>query len=581
MYFYSAEKNVLQLISLLKAHGVKRIVVSPGATNITFVASLQQDKYFELFSCVDERSAAYMACGLAEESGEPVALSCTGATASRNYYPGLTEAYYRKLPILAITSSRSIGQIGQNIDQVTDRTQLANDIAVRSVYIPVPNNKSQEWENNIKINAALIDLKRHGGGPVHINLMTLYTNDFSVKELPQERVIRHYSYGNTFPLLKGSRIGVFVGAHKKWSDKQTEIIDRFCKYYGAVVLYEPGSNYKGEYGVPYNLITWQKSGTSISPFDTLIHIGDVSVFVFSGSKEIWRVNRDGEIRDTFKKLTAVFEMEEEYFFGLYCSIWESKKRKDQYVNMYSLWNNRYEELIQKAENIELPFSNLWVANQSKKMLPKGAELHLGILNSVRSWTLQRIDHSNDVFCNTGGYGIDGGISALIGASLINTKKLYFGVFGDLAFFYDMNSLGNRHIGKNIRLMIINNGMGGEFKNYSNLAQRAGLGEDANCYISAAGHYGNKSKDLIKGYVTALGFRYITADDKETFKVNMDIFFATEITESIVFEIFTNDKLEADAIKMMQTLDMKNVDIAKQTFKQVIGDKNVRKIKKLL
>ena len=50
-----------------------------------------QDSWFEMYSSVDERSAAYMACGMAAESGEVVVLSCTGATASRNYVSGLTE----------------------------------------------------------------------------------------------------------------------------------------------------------------------------------------------------------------------------------------------------------------------------------------------------------------------------------------------------------------------------------------------------------------------------------------------------------------------------------------------------------
>lgn len=71
---------------------------------MTFIGSIQNDSWFEIYSSVDERSAAYLACGLAAETGEPVVISCTGATASRNYMPGLTEAYYRKLPVLAITS---------------------------------------------------------------------------------------------------------------------------------------------------------------------------------------------------------------------------------------------------------------------------------------------------------------------------------------------------------------------------------------------------------------------------------------------------------------------------------------------
>ena len=89
---YSAEKNVLQLVSLMKSHGIRKIIASPGNTNITFVGSVMNDPFFQVYSCIDERSAAYMACGMAEESGEPVALSCTGATAARNYPSGLTEA---------------------------------------------------------------------------------------------------------------------------------------------------------------------------------------------------------------------------------------------------------------------------------------------------------------------------------------------------------------------------------------------------------------------------------------------------------------------------------------------------------
>lgn len=91
-FYYTDEYNILMMISLLKKHHIKKVVVSPGATNVTFVGSIQQDDYFEIYSSVDERSAAYIATGLAAESGEPVVLSCTGATASRNYIPGLTEA---------------------------------------------------------------------------------------------------------------------------------------------------------------------------------------------------------------------------------------------------------------------------------------------------------------------------------------------------------------------------------------------------------------------------------------------------------------------------------------------------------
>ena len=55
--YYTAERNTQILVALLKAHGIKRIIASPGGTNIGVVASLQHDPFFELYSCVDERSA--------------------------------------------------------------------------------------------------------------------------------------------------------------------------------------------------------------------------------------------------------------------------------------------------------------------------------------------------------------------------------------------------------------------------------------------------------------------------------------------------------------------------------------------
>ena len=160
---YSAEKNIQYLISLMKQHNIKNVIISPGTTNFTFVGSIQNDSFFNLISCVDERSAAYMACGIASVTMEPVAISCTGATASRNYIPALTEAFYRKLPILAITATRNTAQIGQNIDQVIDRSVIQKDIAVKSIFLPIPHSKEDLWGCQIKINDALLALRRNGG----------------------------------------------------------------------------------------------------------------------------------------------------------------------------------------------------------------------------------------------------------------------------------------------------------------------------------------------------------------------------------------------------------------------------------
>ena len=154
---FTNEYNFQIVVALLKEYGIRKIVASPGSTNIPFVSAVQQDHFFEVYSSVDERSAAYIACGLAAESGEAVVLTCTGATASRNYMPALTEAYYRHLPVLAITAGIA-GYPGMLIPQIIDRSSLPRDIAKISVNLPQIHSLQEKFECNIKVNQAISEL---------------------------------------------------------------------------------------------------------------------------------------------------------------------------------------------------------------------------------------------------------------------------------------------------------------------------------------------------------------------------------------------------------------------------------------
>ena len=382
--YYTAERNVQILIFLLKAHNIKRIVASPGATNITFVASVQQDPFFKLYSCVDERSAAYMACGMAEESGEPVVISCTGATASRNYIPGLTEAYYRKLPVLAVTSTQDISKIGHLVPQVIDRRQPLNDITLVSEHINNVRDGVEENDATIKINRALLELRHNGGGPAHINLTTTYSRDFSIKVLPPARVIKRIDYKcASIPTIpSGSRVGIVVGAHREFSTELTLTVDRFCGQYNAVVFCDHTSGYHGNYRVQLSIINSQDQvHSSLNDVDILIHIGEVSGdYPLEGirPKEVWRVSDDGELRDRYRKLSYVFEMDDLSFFKRYLATEEESKN-----SYFEEWN----DAISDARGLipDLPFSNIWIAQHVSKLIPENSVVHLGILNSLRSW----------------------------------------------------------------------------------------------------------------------------------------------------------------------------------------------------
>lgn len=578
--YYTDERNTQILIALMKEHGIRKIIASPGTTNICLVASLQQDNYFQIFSSVDERSAAYMACGMAAESGEPVALSCTGATASRNYVPGLTEAFYRKLPVVAITSSQPNNRIGHNFDQVTDRRFSLPDTALLSVQLPVVKDKEDEWECEIAVNKALLELHHRGGGPVHINLQTRYSHDYSVRELPSVRVIHRYTTEDVFPEIPKGRIAIFVGAHLQWSERLTKAVEQFCECFNATVIYDQTSNYAGKYGVNMCLIGKQLQYHAVCTApDVMIHIGDISGAAVSlRPKQVWRVNPDGELRDTFKRLTKVFEMSEENFFEKYVEKAVGRKEEQSYCNEW------YDEDAQLRALIpDLPFSSAWIAQQTAPKLPECSVLHLGILNSLRTWNYFLIPNSVRIYSNVGGFGIDGSTSALLGASLASPDKLFFGIFGDLAFFYDLNALGNRYVGKNIRIMLVNNGTGFEMKYYRSAAPiQSQFGDFADDYFAARGHFGRQSRDLVRHYAEDMGFQYITASNKDEYLLALDTFVQPNPTEKpIIFEIFTDENMENSAQKILDNLRVSASGGAINLAKNLIGSKNVQKIKKVL
>lgn len=546
--YYTDEKNAQIVISLLKQHGIKRIIASPGYANSSFVYSVQQDDFFELYSVVDERSAAYMACGMAEESGEPIVLSCTGATASRNYLPALTEAYYRKLPILAITSSQPIIRLGNNTPQLIDRRSTINDAVKMSVHVPLVNDGSNLRYCIDQVNKALLELNHHGKGPVHINLETADVKEYKTKYLPKFRKISRVTIKEKIPPIPFGKVAIFVGAHSKWDDVSIGVVECFCELYNAVVLYDHTSNYNGKYGIQAALLNVQEiRNNELFEFDLLIHLGNTSGAYYSlKAKETWRVNEDGELCNTFGSLTFVFEMEEKEFF-----IAQTQNQIEKTdLSLYKQFYKKDQEIRMQMKDV--PFSNIWIASVTASKLPEKSVLHLAILNTLRSWNFFGVSNRIARYTNTGGFGIDGCISSMMGASILNPNTLYFGVVGDLAFFYDMNVLGNRHIGKNVRLLIVNNGCGQEFKNPHHAASL--FGEETDKYIAAKGHYGNKSLDLVKNYAENLNYDYYSARNKEEFERILPHFIDKEMhAKPMIVEVFVNTEDETQALKIVTTL----------------------------
>lgn len=584
---YSVEENVQLLIAHLKAHNIRKVIASPGSQHMAFLGSIQFDGSFEIYSCVDERSAAYMAVGMAAECDEPVVICCTGATASRNYLPALTEAFYRKLPVIAVTGTHEQYSIGHLVAQQIDRNKTANDIAVHSVLIERIHEDGERWDVEVKINRALRMLKRNGGGPIHFNLETRNNIDFNIKELPAPRIIDFIGVHDEFPQMGNGPIAIFCGSHNVWSKHLTETVDEFCAKYNAVVFCDHTSNYNGKYRIEAQLLGSQDlyKAPTFNNIGTLIHIGEITgAYEVNGclckAKQTWRVSEDGALRDTFKNLTKVFDMPEVEFFKYYVAQKTSQEGKKTYLKACL---DEYQQIYNSIP-ADIPFSNIWVAKTLCSRIPEGSVMHFSILNSLRSWNYFRLPKGVTGYCNVGGFGIDGPLSTLVGASLGHPEKLYIGVMGDLSFFYDMNALGNRHIGNNVRILMINNGRGQEFRNYIHPAYK--WGEAADEYVAAARHFGNKSADLMRHMAEDLGYEYMSASTKEEVLRVADRFLTKEKTDKpMFFEVFTDTDQEGKALYMLKHSKMEAKQVIKNTvrdaIKDVMGEDVLKKVKKMI
>lgn len=570
---YTIQENVRIVISLLKQYGIRHIVISPGGTNIPISHAVQQDPFFKCYSVPDERSAMYFAIGIYLQTGEIVATSCTSAQATRNYIPGLTEAFYKHAPILAITTSKLKRFEYQDYMQAPDQCSLPNDAVKKTFDLPPITDENTRLQCYHDAKEAILELTHRNPGPIQLNIRITDTlqSKFEDVELPQIRQLKRYMAWDNWPsLTKEAKVLIVIGEHRPFSERQQKSIDSFCESYNAVVYVNHLSNYSGKYSINANLLVTCGGMNKLKP-DLLITIGgqtgDYPIYGALqniGNAEHWRIAEDGAFVDTYGKLTKIFECPDYYFFE---RMTKNSSSRHTYID-------KWKELNSKMDyNIDLPLSNLYVAQQMHKHIPKNSIMNFAILNSLRCWSYFPLHSSINGYSNVAAFGIDGCNSMLIGESM-NTENLCFIVTGDLAFFYDMNALGIRHIKNNLRILLVNNGGGAEFKI---MTRNWKVKVDVNDFISANGHNGTA-----KGWAENCGFQYIEAKNKEAVKKAIPIFTAPS-TKPILMEVATSEEDETTAMINMIGNNYIPTSMNKMSgiLGNLVGEKGVQLIKSLI
>lgn len=545
---YTELKNYQIIIAMLKKYGIRHLVLSAGSRNVPFVHSVESDPFFKCYSVVDERSAGYFAIGLAQELNEPVLISCTASTASCNYYPPVAEAFYQNVPLVILTSDRNPEMMGQREDQMINQVGMFDRHVRKSVNLPLINNKSNENYCERLLNEALLELNHNGtSGPVHINVpMDSYNRTFNVKVLPDVRKITRYSLSNkkeweplVEKLVTSKKILVICGQKNNVSEELNNRIKDFFERFNCAVIVDHMSNVNFDNGIN-SIVSMDDNYINIPMINKLMPDVVISFGgqVFSGLKgqlrknydkfEHWLITEDGMICDLFRGLKNIFECRPEEFFEYFIS--NSSEQHQNDMNYYNQLNN----FNNSIKIPEIKYSSMYAIKNVVENIESNSILHLSINNSIRIANFFKINKNIKVYANIGTYGIDGCMSTFIGHSVASPEKKAFLIIGDLAFFYDMNSLRLNSIGDNAHILLINNHGGSEF--YYNKTRVDELGD-----LHTTARHNTKAE----GWVKENNFEYISASNKEEFDNNLNKFLNSK--NSILFEVFTEMSTDAQNI----------------------------------
>ena len=580
----SSFRSVQIVVDLLKQFHIYDVVLSPGGSDIPLIHSIETDPAFTCHSVVDERSAAYFALGMAQQKGTPVACVCTSGTAVCNYVPGITEAFYQNVPVLAITADKNPYFQGQLETQKIEQTTMFQGVIKKSVSLPLIHSEEDEWLCNRLVNEALLELTHHGTGPVQINVplvgrTDLYNDDKIAPERKVDIVDIHTSEDAWKEYAKkiasAHRVMVVVGQNVSFKDEDYALLDELFKRSNCIFSIEHLSNLECNGCVNTYPVSEMRGGDGLSKLtpDLVISIGNnlaaynLKPFLRLHYKKMenWLITESGNFRDAYKSLSTIFEMTISDFL---------RKMIQEMPSAHSHAGEYYKEWMNEISTImipDFPFSNLYVASKVAKVIPANSILHLAILNSARVMQFFPLAKNVKTYCNVGGLGIDGCFSTFAGQAAA-TDELAYLIIGDLSFFYDMNAAGLRSIGPNVRVILLNNCGGSEFHFFIGKEKISSI----NDYISA------EHTKVAAGWALSLGYEYYCASNKEEFDSVIQKF-GEKSDKPMFLEVLTDMEEDAKLTKEFYSANVSQdtKSKAKRLIKSMLSDEALRKVKNII
>lgn len=151
--------------------GVRHAVAAPGSRNAPIIHALADQAGIRVWSILDERSAGFFALGVAKSTGEPVAVTCTSGTAAANLHPAVIEADHAGVPLVLLTADRPPELRDVGAGQAIDQIKLYGD-SVRWFVEAGNHPLSEDTLRHFRALAcrAVAESRGANPGPVHVNL---------------------------------------------------------------------------------------------------------------------------------------------------------------------------------------------------------------------------------------------------------------------------------------------------------------------------------------------------------------------------------------------------------------------------
>jgi len=465
----ASKQHIVDLANILRKNAISRIIICPGSRNAPLIQVFERDSYFSCYSIVDERSAGYVALGMAKQAGEAVAVVTTSGTAALNLAPAVAEAFHQKIPLVVLTADRPEEwppQFGnQRINQ--DDIFLKNS---KSSYSLPPEIVSSEELKKVGMNISRIihSAKTTPKGPVHINVPLhepLYDvlpglfvpemkenpklvkeNDYNVEDTDLEEI-----YDS---LLSEERVLIVAGM-QTYSSKEKDLLEALAARFQVTILAENLANLSPESCIssPERVL-----GSLDENFKELLQPELVVTFggqVVSKKCRLFIQNlKDIPVRSLDRVPTRIFEdllrtpNGDPGNSNRYLSLWKTFEASSQ---------KRAESFFENAD-----FCNLTACSRILDITPSGYHVHFGNSGTIRYSQLKNSRPDLVYYANRGTSGIDGSLSTAVGSAMVSEAQ-HLIILGDLSFVYDSNALWNAEFPQNLKIIVLNDQGGGIFR----------------------------------------------------------------------------------------------------------------------